>query len=551
MEKAHYYSIRLLVALTIALMLVAILGAPNIASATGDHYVSLWGNDSTGDGSQVNPWRTIQYAVNQASTGDIIHVAEGTYGENVVIEGKAVQLLGGYSTDFGVRNSDVYVTTVDGRGLGNVMYIGFPADGTVIDGFKVTGGDISIYEAVGITIANNEIYNSGIFVSEFSASISIEHNSVHNGDGISSGGPSGATISNNDIWANGGYGISGHFYGTIVGNTIQQNGGGISVIDEGPTIQANSIIDNNGTGISWTPDSNPAIVGNVISGNSGWGIWAAQMAGGYIINNVVSKNSAGGIYVGGVARVSCSTVSQNGGGGGILVARAATAYCTIVNSVVWANTPQDLTLEAPPIAGEMVTVTYSDIGIGAISGEGNIAADPLFVNPMQDNYHLQGTSPCIDAGTNIGAPTSDIEGTPRPIDGNGDGVATVDMGAYEYPLTPPTVTINQAVGQADPTNASPITFTVVFSRPVSDFATGDVYGSVPNPVRDCVRFSLPFGACSLDRLALCPPCISGWHGITCRWDIELCRSEPLCVGLDRRPAKLVAFLRHRLGLPGR
>ena len=40
--------------------------------------------------------------------------------------------------------------------------------------------------------------------------------------------------------------------------------------------------------------------------------------------------------------------------------------------------------------------------------------------------------------------------------------------------TPPSVTINQASGQADPTNASPINFTVVFSEPVSDFATGDV-----------------------------------------------------------------------------
>ena len=40
--------------------------------------------------------------------------------------------------------------------------------------------------------------------------------------------------------------------------------------------------------------------------------------------------------------------------------------------------------------------------------------------------------------------------------------------------TPPTVTINQASGQADPTNASPINFTVVFSEPVTGFATGDV-----------------------------------------------------------------------------
>ena len=36
------------------------------------------------------------------------------------------------------------------------------------------------------------------------------------------------------------------------------------------------------------------------------------------------------------------------------------------------------------------------------------------------------------------------------------------------------MTINQAVGQPDPTNTSPINFTVIFSEPVTGFATGDV-----------------------------------------------------------------------------
>jgi hypothetical protein len=37
-----------------------------------------------------------------------------------------------------------------------------------------------------------------------------------------------------------------------------------------------------------------------------------------------------------------------------------------------------------------------------------------------------------------------------------------------------TVTVNQASGQADPTNTTPIHFTAVFNYPVSDFVTGDV-----------------------------------------------------------------------------
>src|SRR5438034_1299857 len=40
--------------------------------------------------------------------------------------------------------------------------------------------------------------------------------------------------------------------------------------------------------------------------------------------------------------------------------------------------------------------------------------------------------------------------------------------------TPPTVTINQAAGQADPTSASPINFTAVFRDPVSGFTVTDV-----------------------------------------------------------------------------
>jgi len=52
-----------------------------------------------------------------------------------------------------------------------------------------------------------------------------------------------------------------------------------------------------------------------------------------------------------------------------------------------------------------------------------------------------------------------------PDSGNGTGIGTS-----------PTVTINQAVGQADPTRTSPINFTVVFSEPINPatFTGGDV-----------------------------------------------------------------------------
>ncbi len=59
-------------------------------------------------------------------------------------------------------------------------------------------------------------------------------------------------------------------------------------------------------------------------------------------------------------------------------------------------------------------------------------------------------------------------------DAAGNQNAQTDGPTVTIDRTAPTVTINQAVGQPDPTNASPINFTATFSEQVTGFATGDV-----------------------------------------------------------------------------
>ncbi|NJM55993.1 MAG: hypothetical protein HC841_08960 [Verrucomicrobiae bacterium] len=51
-------------------------------------------------------------------------------------------------------------------------------------------------------------------------------------------------------------------------------------------------------------------------------------------------------------------------------------------------------------------------------------------------------------------------------------VTTLNTGGTD--TTPPTVAINQAAEQPDPTSSSPVNFTVVFSEPVTGFTGGDV-----------------------------------------------------------------------------
>ncbi|HSU64786.1 MAG TPA: N,N-dimethylformamidase beta subunit family domain-containing protein [Burkholderiales bacterium] len=114
---------------------------------------------------------------------------------------------------------------------------------------------------------------------------------------------------------------------------------------------------------------------------------------------------------------------------------------------------------------------FSGAGVTISGTAGGTKTGTVSGGPSTYNVAVSGMS---SAGTVIASIPAGVA-QDAAGDANTASTSTDNSVSFTPPdTTPPSVTINQAAGQADPTNASPINFTAVFSEPVSGFTGAGV-----------------------------------------------------------------------------
>ena len=322
--------------LVLALVMPFVIVTPVSAQPPTDVWVAPppLGNDAN-PGTQAAPFATIQKGVDAVAEGGTVHVAAGTYTEQVLIQ-KSLDLIGAGEATTTIKAPATRSGSVtEGSNTWDYIVAAYAASGTIdvkIEGFTIDadgqaktagtaglvgvffrdvgGADAGLYSCTIHNFATTEYESWGIKVYG-NSDLTIDDNTLtdYTRDGINViGGASGnpnATISDNDLTGsatplNGIY-VSDGATGTISGNTVKDHtrstpwaAVGIYVKDsDGITINGGNHIENCHYGMLLQRSDGSTVSGNTFKDNVAYHINLDDSD-----NNVVSGNTITGTAAG-------------------------------------------------------------------------------------------------------------------------------------------------------------------------------------------------------------------------------------------------------------
>lgn len=353
---------------------------------------------------------TIQAAISFSSDGDTILVHPGTHFGGVNYIGRDI-LIGSLFIIDG-NEDNISNTIIEGgarRGSNAIIFESGETEAAQLIGFTITGGTAGL--------------GGGIHCSS-SSSPTLSHLIVTGNHANAEGGglycqSSELTITNTIFINNDAEGSGGGLHGDNCTLTMRD------------VIISENISGGHGAGIYLTGGitdiRNTQIYGNDIIGSSGYyggGIHDDSITSIYdhvsISDNTTLSDAGGGMYCKSNAELINATFSGNEANGMASAIYFTETYAVMQNCIVWGNIPNNGIAQVVSSSSANVFVHYSNVEYGWL-GEGinNIDINPMFTDPISNDYSLQQNSPCIDAG-NPDIEYYDPDGTQN------------DMGAFYY-----------------------------------------------------------------------------------------------------------------------
>jgi len=417
-------------------------------------YVSALGSNTAPFETPATAAHTIVDALNACTGVDSVLVTAGTYNGMLTISGP-VTLIGGYNSDFSIRNSHENITRVVSGETG-LRFLAGSGDLGSVDGVLFEGCAAGISaEPVGGQ------HGGAIFVSGCSPIISncdFINNRAHPGSGLGYGGAicvnggqpviQSCSFQNNTASKGGAIGIfngasiiinESVFDGSLCTDATSENVGG-AIYAENSTLEmntgsiTNSSFTYQGSGI-YASAANVYLADVDISGNqainNGGAIFAAGgylgMSGCRVDGNESTSGSGGAIYCtdvdlaftnsrfmnnhsiifgGGLGAMNASGKIENclfsgnvsANSAGLMV--VATGDFNLRNNIITGNNGGGLLA-----AGELMVADFNNVVnnlpsdySSSTAGSHDISLAPVFVNEAEGDFGLAQFSPCIDAG---------------------------------------------------------------------------------------------------------------------------------------------------------